>query len=669
MIWLEADAEAEARYRALDALEPGSAVPRLIEALSDESWRVRRLAANRLAQVEPTPEVVRQLVALLGRRGDTGARNAASSVLAQLGPPALPAVIVLLQHDDPDQRKFAADILGELGRPEAVPSLVAALDDVDANVRAAAAEALGRIGGVPARRALERLLGSADPLLRVCGLEGLARMGAPPPLPALSPMLDDTLTRPSAFRLLGLVPHPTAWRRATTALKRAATRDGALLAFAARPMPLPGDVEDEVAVALRALPDSARWLEAALQATELERRRGALTLARALREPQLALAMARAVGPEGLAEQALDALVHLGLPGAKALLDSGPTLADLSGEARAVAGEAILSLAEPALVERLAALLSAGDAEWAELGARALGRTRAPAAIAPLAALFDDDALAVHAYRALVTLAGSWPEAVRVELEARVQGPLKPHVVRAWAEVVGAEAQPVLQRALHDERDDVRAAAVEAAVAVLDGRPAVAPGGLAPAANQLEGPALVRAALMDESPRVRRAATRALSVLPPADAGPLLSRALIDGDSTVLALAGQAAARVPGVDVTERLRELARHADAGVALSALDALAALGQLNAAVLLQALGHAGAEVVRRAFELGAELPELVPHAEAALTHPRWDVRAAAARLLEVAGGAASLDPLRDALERETDDVARELLAQAVRAVAAR
>jgi HEAT repeat protein len=626
-------------------------VPQLIEALRDPSWRVRRLAADRLAQAEPTPEVVQQLLGLMGRRGETGARNAASSVLSRLGAAALPAVMGLLQHDDPDQRKFAAEILGELAHAEAVPGLVAALDDVDANVRAAAAEALGRVGGFAARRALERLLTSADPLLRVCALEGLARLDAPPPLPDLVPLLDAPLTRASAFRLLGRVRHPSAWRRAALGLRKTATRDAALLAFAAVDGALPGEVEAEVRLALAATPEPVRWLEAMLSSDDVERRKGAITLARALAAPALALSIARAVGRGELARPALEALVHLGLSGARALLDAGPLLADLPGEARAVVGEAILALAEPALVDRLAALLTAGDPEWAELGARALGRTRARQAIAPLVDAFDDDTLAVHAYRALVALAGSWPDDVRAALEARVQGALKPHVVRAWAEVVGADAGPVLRRALHDERDEVRAAAVEASVCVA------------------EAPSMIRGGLMDESPRVRRAATRALAALPSAEAAPLLSHALVDADPSVLALACQAAAHHPRLDVAGRLFELSRHAETAVALAALDALASLGGLTDELLLRALEHPGAEVTRRVFELGAFVPDVVSRAKTALGHPRWDVRAAAARLIEVACPADCADELRDALERETDDVTRERLAAALRAVQAR
>ena len=127
MSWLQADADAENRYGALDALPvvPAS-IPSLLTALTDESWRVRRLATERLGALQPSPETVRQLISMLGNRNDTGARNAAAAVLAQLGAPVLPSVVTLLEHADPDQRKFAADILGAIGTPEAVapPNLI-----------------------------------------------------------------------------------------------------------------------------------------------------------------------------------------------------------------------------------------------------------------------------------------------------------------------------------------------------------------------------------------------------------------------------------------------------------------------------------------------------------------------------------------------------------------
>ncbi len=326
-------------------------------------------------------------------------------------------------------------------------------------------------------------------------------------------------------------------------------------------------------------------------------------------------------------------------------------LADLPGLARAVVAEALVRLAEPSLTPALVNLLRAGDGELAELATRALGRTRARAAIDPLLACFDDDALAAHAWRALVALNESWPAEVREALSARVAPgvPLRPHVVRAWAEVVKDEALPVLQRALHEESNALRAAAADSAFLV--------PG---------QALSLVRSAMLDESPVVRRAAVRALARLPLGEAIDVLPRALADADTTVLALAARAAGELVCADVSPRLLELARHLDPGVIIAALQALSVLGALPDELLVATATHRDPEVLKQLFSLGADRPALVEQTGPFLTHPRWDVRVAAGRLLAVSGGEAERAMLRDATSRELDPVAREALERVLRDV---
>ena len=654
MTWLQADAEAEARYRALDELPVGSsAIPSLLFALRDESWRVRRLAAERLGAHEVTPETMQQLVGMLGQRDDTGARNAAAAVLSQLGAAALPSIVTLLTHADPDQRKFAADILGSLRLAEAVGPLVSALQDSDPNVRTAAAEALGHVGGPEARRALEKLLVSRDVLLRVCALEGLSELRLPVPLPMLVPLLTDPLTRRSAWRLLGHVHHPTASMLTVRALAARESRDSALVSIGASGAPLSNETEGELRIALRPVGDVISWLEGALISPDEELHLGAILVARALGDPLLALAIAGSVRGGRDGEVALQTLLRLGLPGARALLSSIEALADLPAEARAVAADAIVRLAEPPLCDALIALMDSGDPELAELGARALGRTRTREAIAPLVRSFGDDTLAVHAWRSLVHLAQTWPDEVRSALAPLVAGQLRPHAVRAWGEIMGPRAHDVIKRALHDPDETVRAAAAEASLF-----------------TPKDTVVVLQAALMDESALVRRAATRTVGRVAPVDGRPLLARTLKDADATVLALACASAGELGHIGGAARLDELSRHADAGVALAALEGLALMGRLSDELLLRAAGHADAEVLKLAFGLGADRPLLLDKAVAALLHPRWDVRVAAARLLAVSAGREALAPLQDAVAREiADGVAHELLTEAVETLAAR
>ncbi len=648
------DADAEGRYRALDSLAVSPAtIPALLTALHDDSWRVRRLAADRLGALEPTPETIQQLIATLGQRDETGARNAAAAVLAQLGAVVVAPVVQLLHHADPDQRKFAADILGSLRRSEAVAPLVAALQDPDPNVRTAAAEALGNVGGPEARRALEKLLSSRDVLLRVCALEGLSQLRLPVPLPVLVPMLSDPLTRRSAWRLLGHVHHPTASMLTVRALAVRESRDAALVSIGASGAALSSETEAELRIALRPVGDLIPWLEAGLSAADEELHLGALLVARALGDPRLALAIAASVRGGSDGEVALQTLLRLGLDGAHALLSSIEALADLPAEARAVAADAVVRLAEPPLCAALISLMDSGDPELAELGARALGRTRTREAIAPLVRSFDDDALAVHAWRSLVHIAQTWPDEVRAALAPLVSGKLRPHAVRAWGEIMGPLAHDVLKRALHDSQESVRAAAAEASLFTPKGTLVV-----------------LQAALMDESALVRRAATRTVGRLPPAEGRLLLGRALKDTDPTVLALACSAAGQLGHREALGRLEELCRHPDPAVALAALEGLALMGRLSDDLLLRSAGHPDGEVLKLAFSLGADRPLLLDKALAALWHPRWDVRVAAARLLAVSGGREALGPLQDAVARETGDgVAHELLAEAVETLARR
>ena len=643
------------RFEDLEALSVNPlSLPVIIGALAHESWRVRRLAADKLAQVDATPQLIASLIFMLCQRGDPGARNAAAMVLGQLGPAVVDPLVRLLSHPDSDQRKFAADIFGQLKKPEAVPALIATLADEDPNVQAAAAEALGRTGGHEAIRALEGILDSTDPLLRVCSLEGLTSLRVAPPLTKLRGLLENPLTRRSAHRSLGLIQHPTAWALVVMSLQNQRARDSALVALSARTTRLPPDLETEVATALRHMPDARDWLADSLVGDDEDRRMGALQVVVASGDATLALEVAAAaLGPHAT-PLALDVLLRLGLAGAQALLKgSPPALVHLHRDGRALAGEAILQLASPVLVEPLVALMMAGDDELADLAARALGRTGALSAIEPLVALFLDDHLALHARRSLVQLAQSWPAEVRKQLAPVLAKDLKPHAVRAWGAIAGAQASEVLRRALRDENDGVRAAAAESVTAATP-----------------DALGIVGAALVDESARVRRAATHAIGLVGEGSPyGSMLARALTDPDPSVLAEACTAAAELGARDLLPRLTALVAHPNVNVVLSALDALSGLAALSDELLAQAVVHADPEVVKQALTLGADRPVIITRAVTALEHERWDIRVAAARALSVGGPRDALIALHRAVERETDSLAREFLVSAAAALAGR
>lgn len=641
---LQSDAQADARYRALQGQGSApEAVPALVRALYDDSWRVRKLASELLSRAEATPQLLQSLVGVLGDRDQTGARNAAASALGLLGAEAVPPLVGLLGHADADQRKLAADVLGEVRRQEAVPALLSALQDDDANVQVSAAEALGRIGGAESFRALERLLRASKPLLRVAGLEGLAALGRAPALPAVVPLLEAVETRRSAYRLLGRVGHPAAFSLLLRGFGTSA-RDAALAGLGARETPPPAELESTIASALRRLDDAHAWLASSLLDDDLSLRRGALFAVAAAGSASLAPHVAEAARGGALSELVLAVLVRLGLPGAWALLESeAPSLADLSPEARAVAAEAVVRAADPVLVPSLARLAEGAEAELAELAARALGRCRTAEALPPLGALLEADARSSLAGRSLVSLGATFPSEVSRLLSAVLARRIRPHALRAFVQIAPrTDALALLAKGARDPAESVRAATAESAVTFeSQGMPYVAQG------------------LSDESPLVRRAAARALPRAPRAEASPLVERALLDESPLVLAAAAIAAGELGASAAVPRLGALLSHAEGAVVLAALQALGELGALTTPMVAQGCAHGDPEVVKAALTHAAARPEVGTLAAPLLSHARWDVRVAAARALAAGAGRESLVPLHRALEKETDDLAKELL----------
>ncbi|AGC46494.1 HEAT repeat-containing PBS lyase [Myxococcus stipitatus DSM 14675] len=642
----------EARYRALQDLDPrgDNLVEVLIAGLHDESWRVRHAAAEGLQRLStPSSEqVATRLVSVLGERGETGARNAAAEALAGLGLAALGPLVTLLGHVDPDQRKFAADILGQLRRHEAEAPLVHALSDADLNVRVSVSESLGRVGGEHAARALERLLGDSEPLLRLSALEGLANLERPPPLPVVESLLEDARLRRSAFRVLGLIPEVAATERLCGGLRSElrSMREAALAALgtqATRVAPEQrGEQDAVIRDTLRRLPDARERLARALEAEDVAVRAGALVAVAALGDASLAVPVAEVAREDRLLRDVLATLGRLGLEGGRALLAA---MAELSVPARAAAVEALVDLVDPSSVTPLCALL-----EWAEddlrgVVVRALGRTRSPEAASPLVDLLRDSVTAGAATRALGVLAGSCRAAVVATLQEAVERRATPAAVAVLARVGGRPALPLLRRLARDVDPRWRAAAVDVAGEVDGG----------------VGKELARAALADEATPVRAAGVRAMGRLGGSDAGALLRPALQDEDVFVRRVAVEAVGESGASDRAADLEALVLHPDGALATAAVRALSRLGLVELRMLREASEHPDPEVVKAV--LSAVSGEGLVLAVSLLEHSHWDVRAAAARVLGESGGAECLGAVRRALEAETDVLPRQAMADAV------
>jgi HEAT repeat protein len=506
------------------------------------------------------------------------------------------------------------------------------------------------VGGPDAPRALERCVRASDPLLRLAAVEALTRLESPPPLPVLVGLMEEPALRRVALRAMGLVRQPAAVREILRALEdpSRSVREAGLSALGVALRGADGawtaEVEREARPALRRGTEAlVAHLQEVLASEDVEARRGAVFCLSLIGEPQAALQVARAAEDDRLAEHVLDALLRMGPLAARVLAES---VEQLGAPARQVAAEAIARRADASLVPALRALLASAEPELRLSAVAALGRSGAREALAPLVGALEDESLAAPVSRALVALAACFPDEVRGALSEAGRSGRAPAALQALAQVGGAESMDALRGAARHADPALRAAAARAAGEV---------------GGQGAGE-LLRVGLSDEATEVRAAAARALGRSPSPDVAPLLRRLLADAEPSVRAAAVEAAGEVGGEALAPPLRALAKDPDARLSTRALKALARMGQLDGPTVRTAGGHPDPEVLREALVLGAALPEGVELAQRHLDHPRWELRAAAARVLGASGGRADLPQVERALEREQDGLVRAALEQA-------
>ena len=194
------------------------AVPALLGALNDGARDVRSAAARSLGRLGAT-EAVEPLVGALSShlipRGIVG-----HSVLA-LGAGAVPGLVALLAHADPEVRATAAELVGLLGGAGEAEHLVGRLADRSATVRGRAAIALGRLGATEAYGDLDGTLADRAPQVRAAAAEALGLIGDERAFPIL---LD--VARNDAFEPARAAAHALA-RLAPDLLQEAAREPAA----------------------------------------------------------------------------------------------------------------------------------------------------------------------------------------------------------------------------------------------------------------------------------------------------------------------------------------------------------------------------------------------------------------------------------------------------------
>ncbi len=596
---------------------------KLFAALGDDSWRVRKAALDGLIGYHPHPRLVPTLVQGLQSSENAGLRNASAEALIKLGEVSVPDLLNQVASPDPDLRKFAIDILGDIRMQAAAPKIIDALADLDENVRAAAAEALGKIGGDTATKALWNIaLNSPDLLLKLSALESLAVLEAPGDFDRLQDIYKNRFLSKPALSLLGCCPDPRAPLVLAAALTESAKslRSAALQALMHR---LRGMRQDEQQVLAEALQQRrANLLEALsefLHSNETNLVRGAMKVLAMLGEPQVARSILEAVKGERLIDAAESALLALG---PAALVNIAEALPWISEEARELAASVLAVRGDARAMRVLVGTLLRGEQRTREIAARVLARIGGEDIIDELIGSLAEakDGASVLVEEVLRGMIARQPAVVRKRLSSVVAGAQRSlgAGLRLFALVAMPEDAPMLQQYSKHEKPEVRAAAVSG-LARLD----------APEAH-----AALLLALSDEVPRVRELAAQGLKRFSDDEVLSGLLVAASDEDVQVATAATVSIGHFDAPAARAELSNLTRSERAPIVIAATRGLAVLDPERAFKLLpDLLGHADKEVVKEATRVVLPLKplEASAHFEALLSSPYWDVRFVAVQVL--------------------------------------
>jgi HEAT repeat protein len=557
----------------------------LLDALSDESWMVRRAAIKGVSQ-RAAPEAISALLnAVVENHHNPSLLNSALQVLASSDVDTLSPLLELLAGPDPDLRMQAALALGEQREVRAVDGLLKALDDENPNVRYHVIEALGKLQAVEAVDALATIVESKDFFIAFPALDALSKIGDDRVTARIIPLLEDELLREPAVNLLGqlgdesivapltaLLNTPNApTRLIADALASLTDRyqqrfgEGRYIADLAR-----GDIS----------PTGVQNLLDALEAPGEENLRSIALVLGWLRRPGVDQALTRLMGRTDLRNEIIESLVQHGQD----------------------------------TVDLLISQLDSEDLEARRSAVVALGRIGDAKATAPLLIALRDEALTIEianalarigdstAGDALLALIGNSDPSIRQaavnalnslalpSMEKRIIPLLNdpdPNVRESAAKIAGyfgyAESAGGLIELCRDPHEQVRCAAVEH-LPYLENK------------RVLD---VLSRAIKEETPKVRAAAARALGNLEAAESVRYLVEALADEDAWVRYFSARALGRQRSKDSIEALEKVLLEEEFNpVRIAALDSLGQIGGERVAGIVGDLVEDSDPLVRRA-----------------------------------------------------------------------
>ena len=535
----------------------------LLDAMSDESWQVRRAAIKGVSQRAAPEAIAALLSSVVENHHNPSLLNSALQVLASSDVDTLSPLLELLRGPDPDLRMQAALALGEQGNTGAIDALIDALTDEDTNVRYHAIEALGKLKAVEAVEPLAEIIESRDFFLAFGALEALAKIGDPRVSPRMVPLLEDELLREPAILLMGQLGDESAVAPLIALLN---TPNGPTDAIAAALASLSDRYEEKYGegrhiadlASHEISPDGVRNLLDALETPGKEDLRSLALVLGWLKRPGVDRALTRFMGRADLRNEIIEALVQHGSATLELLI------AQLTAEDLEVRRSAVVALgrigdssATPALINTLSEESLTIDA------ADSLAQIGDPRARDGLLNLIGDDDVSIR--QAAVSALNSLALPSMSERIVPLLADSNPNVRESAAKIAGYFGYPEAAGALVDLSSDpderVRCAAIEHLPFIEDER----------VLNVLVH------ALKEETPNVRAAAARALGIMDGPEVVPQLIEALSDDDLWVRYFSARALGRRRSEDSVPALQKVIEKEQFNhVRIAALDSLGQIG---------------------------------------------------------------------------------------------
>ena len=204
------------------AIAATSAVPALIEALTDSNAEVRLAAIGSLASLED-PRAIAALGKALKEDADARVRRAAAEALGEIDDSrAVPHLLAALRDERiADVREAIVNSLGEIDDPSAVAGIAAVVRDSSVAVRRAAANALDEFEDPAALPALLSMVRDTDPEVRRNVASALSDLESSQTMDALTALARDSdeEVRSNAINGLGNLEDPRTLSTLVAALR------------------------------------------------------------------------------------------------------------------------------------------------------------------------------------------------------------------------------------------------------------------------------------------------------------------------------------------------------------------------------------------------------------------------------------------------------------------